>query len=342
MINNFSARGLRRFIARFTGAKPHPMDQFHNLLGRIMRDGSLRPNRTAERTKFVPGAMMEFDMADGYPAITTRKLAFKAACGELFGFFRGYDSAAQFRSINCKVWDGNANETPSWVNNPARKGTDDLGRIYGAQWTDWTDMRVVPASEEAQWLAKGFKVLTRGVDEATGTAALTIRRGINQLEDALREILMNPTNRRIIVNGWRPDEHDRGALPVCHVAYQFLVDPEKKELHMTLWQRSFDSPTAFNVPLGALFLMIMARLAGLTPRKFVHFISDAHIYECHFDGVEKLLKRDHLPQPKLVLSDNIKPVTVDEIPGVFTRINPEDISLEGYQHHPPIKFQMVA
>ena len=98
--------------------KPHPMQQFHDMLEHILEQGTQQPNRTGVDAISVPGYHLNFDMRDGFPAITTKKLAFKAAVGETIGFFRGFTSAAQFREIGCKVWDGNANETAAWLKNP--------------------------------------------------------------------------------------------------------------------------------------------------------------------------------------------------------------------------------
>lgn len=320
--------------------KPHPMQQFHELLDTVVNTGIRRPNRTGVDTYFIPGMMMKFDMADGFPAITTKKLAFYSMVGELLGFFRGYTSAAQFREIGCKVWDGNANETKSWLANPNRIGNPDfLGRIYGPQWTDWKDWRAVPKADNMEvirLLGEGYTVI------ADDGKTVVLQKGINQLEVALKTILTDPTNRRIIVNGWRPDEFDQMALPPCHVAYQFLVDPVAGELHMTLWQRSFDSFLAFNVSEGALFLEIMARLSALKARTFSFFISDCHVYTSHLDQVRELLSRDHRAQPQLVISDRVQPVAQDRIEGTFLAIEPKDFRLEGYDPHPAISAPMAA
>jgi thymidylate synthase len=316
------------------------MQPFHDLLKRILTLGKIRPNRTGVDTKFVPGAVLEFDMADGFPAITTKKLAFKTAVGELLGFFRGYQSAAQFRELGCKVWDGNANETKDWLASPYRKGTDDLGRIYGAQWTDWRDWREVrTAAEKDALVAKGYEI--RAFDSAQSVWIL--RRGINQLEVALRAIMESPTNRRIMITGWRPDEFDQMALPPCHVDYQFLCDVETKTLHLVFFQRSFDTALGFNVALGALMLSIFAKLSGYTAGTLKQFIGDAHIYVNHFEGVEELLSREHFAQPTLELGESIPTLTsVDQIAGIFTRIEPQDITLKGYESHPAIPFPMAA
>lgn len=319
--------------------KPHPMQQFHDMLQRILDEGILRPNRTGVDTIFVPSFTLKFDMSDGFPAITTKKLFWKAARGELFGFFRGYTSAAQFRSIGCKVWDDNANKTKSWLASPFRAGEDDIGRSYPAQWTDWRDWREVTSQEAADDLvARGYEI--RAHDAAR--SVWVMRRGINQLEEALKLIMTDPTNRRILVNGWRPDEHDQCTIPVCHVVYQFLVDPVGKKLHMCFFQRSFDTALAFNVVLGALFLHVMARLAGLTPASMTQFVGDGHIYTPHIEGVREWVAREHLPQPQLDLGNIPTLTSVDQIPGIFASLDHEQAQLVGYESHPAIKFDMAA
>lgn len=316
------------------------MEQFHEMLRLIMSEGAQRPNRTGVDTVFVPGHMLKFDLKDGFPAITTKKMAFRAAVGELLGFFRGYDNAADFEKVGCKVWYQNANETKSWLDSPYRKGENDLGRIYGKQWTDWRDWREVGSQAEADaLLARGFELLAHD----TSRNVWVLRRGINQLEEALRMLKTDPTSRHILITGWRPDEREMQCIPVCHVDYMLLTDPNSNTLHLCLWQRSFDTFLAFNVALGALFLEIFAKLAGMKAGTFSHFIGDGHIYLNHFEQTEVLLSRDHYPQPRLVLGDSIAPIKdLSEIRGAFERILPEDIVLEGYHSHPAIKAPMAA
>ncbi|CAB5514242.1 Thymidylate synthase [Achromobacter anxifer] len=321
--------------------KPHPMEQFHELL-RHIRDHGVRQfnSRTGEYVRFVPGHMLKFDMADGFPAITSKQLYFRPAKGELFGFFRGYQSAKQFRDeLNCKVWDTNANVTPAWLNSQARRGPDDAGRIYGAQWTDWRDWREAESEgERDDLLAHGYEIRAHDPDRGRWI----MRRGINQLEAALRTIMTNPSDRGIIVTGWRPDEFDQMCLRPCHVDYQFIVDTTSNVLHLSFYQRSWDTALAFNTVLGALFLHIMARLAGLTAGTVSHHVGDAHIYEKHLEGVELMLSREHYPQPTLDLGNIPTLTSVSEISGIFARLDPEQVQLVGYEHHPAIKFEMTA
>lgn len=326
-----------------TPMKPHPMQQYHDMLERCLDSGSPQFNkRTGKLCYVLPGYQLQFDMRDGFPAVTTKRLAFGAVKGELLGFFRGYTSAADFRALGCKIWDQNANETAAWLANPHRKGTDDLGRIYGAQWTNWRDSRVVCSVEERDaLLAKGFKQILR--DGSKG--AYLMERGINQLEHALRTIIENPSDRRIIVSAWRPDEFDRMALPACHVDYRFMPFEDQRRLHLVMTIRSWDLllGAPFNIASSALFLHVMAHLAGYEAGTLTMQAANAHVYEDHVDQVRLQLSRDHFPQPTLLLSESVQQVrTSDEVAGAFARINPIDINLLNYQSHEAIKAPMAA
>ena len=294
--------------------------------------------RTGQICHVTVGTVLEFDLREGFPAPTTKKHAFTQMCGELFGFFRGYQSAAQFRALGCNVWNKNANETPAWLASRHRKGEDDLGLIYGANWTAWKDRRFVDAKEREFLLKEGFSQIM--YDPVQGLYGM--ERSINQLEEALRTILTNPSDRRIIISGWNIATFDQAALPPCHVSYQFIPFEDTREMDVVMVMRSWDTMLGFNVQLTALFLEIMARLSGYTACKCFIQVGNEHIYDSHVEAVKTMLSREPYPAPRLVLSENIKKVTLDEIPGVFTRIEPEDVTLEGYQHHPAIKAQMAA
>lgn len=331
---------VRKALRALGLMKAHPMQQFHDMLQHILDNGSRQVNaRTGAEVLFVPGYKLTFDMADGFPAYTTKQLFFKSAKGEVEGFFKGFTSAKQFRDIGCPVWNVNANETKSWLANPHRKGEDDLGRFGYLNWTDWRDWREVASKEEADALvARGYEI--RAFDEARGVWVM--RGSINQLETSLHALMTNPSDRGIILSGWRPDEHDQGCLRACHVTYQLTVDTTTNTLHLTEWQRSFDSALAFNIAIGALYLEIFAKLAGLKAGTFTHFISDAHIYAKHIDGVKEMLSREHLPQPKLDLG-NIAPLkSPEDIRGVFESLDFSQIKLVDYKFHPKIPFEMTA
>ena len=277
------------------------MQQLHDLMSNVLENGTRQSNRTGIDAISLPGAMLSFDLQNGFPAITTKKLAFNSMKEELLGFFRGCQSAADFRALGCGFWDQNANETQSWLDSEFRKGTDDLGRVYGVQWTDWKDWQEVQNEDDYRALLTwGYELVAQ--DQERGVWVM--RRGINQLKIAWNQIVTNPTSRRIIVNAWRPEEFDRMALPPCHVMYQFLVNVEKQELNLCMYQRSADIflGVPMNIASSALFLSIMAKLAGLKAGTFTHFLADAHIYVNHIDQVREQLSRDHFPAPSLALS----------------------------------------
>lgn len=321
------------------------MENYHELLRRVLNDGVRQKNaRTGKYTWSLPGAMLQYDLRQGFPAITTKKLYFDAVKGELLGFFRGYTNAADFRKLGCKIWDQNANETPAWLANPYREGTDDLGRIYGAQWTGWTATRFSspdsPLGEDNRLRADGWE----GVLDYDGRHDVTAyQKSINQVEGALRTLLHDPSSRRIIVSGWNVGELDQMALVPCHVLYQFLADIERKTLNLCMYIRSNDLflGAPFNIASASLFLSVMAELIGYTPGTYTQFIADAHVYEDHLDQVNLQLTRGHFDAPKLTL--DIDPVGgPGDIAGSFHRIGPNQIWLEGYQSHGPIAAPMAV
>ena len=230
----------------------------------------------------VPGAALRFDLRDGFPAVTTRKLAFKAAMGELVGFLRGYKSASEFRNLGCKVWDQNANENAGWLANPYREGIDDIGEVYGVQWRGWPAYKVLDESKVAQVqdaTARGFQ---RIADFVSGDRRkVLLYKQIDQLRQCLDTIVNNPTDRRIIFHAWNCAQLDQMALPPCHLLYQFLPNTVQKEISLCLYVRSNDMGLGapFNLAEGAALLHLVGRLTGYTPRWFSYFIGDAHIYE---------------------------------------------------------------
>lgn len=323
------------------------MRAYLDLVSHVLSNGTRQANRTGVDAISVPGAMLRFDLRDGFPILTTKKVPFNAVKGELIGFLRGCDSAAEFRELGCNVWNANANDpglpgSPNaWLASPHRKGEDDLGRIYGVQWTGWRDTRTVRSEAEMRALeGAGYEL----VAEDASRGVWVLERTINQVESVLRKLLTNPTDRRMIVSAWRPDEFDQMALPPCHVMYQFIADVERKELHLCMYQRSVDSGLGFpfNAASSSLFLAIMAKLSGFTAATFTHFMADTHVYVNHVDALTEQLARAPMKRPALVLGEAIAPVTLDTISGVFSRIQPDDIRLEGYESHGPIKMAMAT
>ena len=286
------------------------MRQYLHLLERVLEQGEWQDNRTGIRTLRVEGATLDFDLRQGFPAVTTKQLAFNAVKAELLGFIRGYDNAAQFRKLGCKVWDQNANENQQWLDNPNRNGDDDLGRVYGVQWRDW------------------------------GNGAAD---SVDQLANAVGKIKNNPTDRRIIVTAWNPGELNQMALPPCHLLFQFLVSPDTNELSLCMYQRSCDLflGIPFNIASYALLLELVARATGLIAKKLVMFLADVHIYENHMEQVQKQLCRTPYLLPKLCFGeiDGLRKLDGLEY---LESIQPHHIWLENYDHHSAIKAPMAV
>lgn len=324
------------------------MKQYLDLVRTILDTGSWQDNRTGIRTISIPGAMMRFDLQkEGFPAVTTKRLAFKSVVGELCGFLRASRSAAEFRALGCKVWDQNANENAEWLANPYRQGEDDLGAVYGVQWRQWPAYKLLDADNTAQIddaQHRGFRVVSQLKDE--GKDKVLLYKAVDQLRDCLDTIIKNPGSRRILFHGWNCAELDAIALPACHLLYQFLPNPATKEISLCLYIRSNDIGLGapFNLAEGAALLHLVGRLTGFTPRWFTYFIGDAHIYENHLDMLNEQLKREPHAAPKLVISDRVPDYakTGKYQPEWLELIEPSDFSLENYQHHAPLTAPMAV
>lgn len=278
------------------------MRTYLDALRRVMAEGTDRPNRTGVDTRSLFGVQMEYDMENGFPAVTTKRLAFKNVVGELIGFVRGVDNAAEFRELGCTVWDENA-AAPYWQSNPHCKGEDDLGRIYGVQWREWTS----PDGKH-----------------------------VDQLAEVIERIKKDPYDRRLIVSAWNAWEINDGqmALPPCHVMFQFYVRPGKGLLDLQMYQRSADMflGVPFNVASYSLLLHMVAGVTGLAPGKFIHTLGDAHIYHNHFEQVSEQLSREPKELPKLSM---VQRNNIDDF-------IPEDFQLLNYEHWPALRAPMAV
>ena len=285
--------------------------QYLNLLDLTLQTGVKESNRTGIDCYTIPGAMLKHDMSLGFPALTSKKLAFGQVKGEAVGFIRGIRSAAKFRELGCKIWDQNANENKDWLANPYRNGVDDLGRIYGQQWRTWKG----PNGEV-----------------------------IDQLAVAIRTVVENPSSRRIIVNAWQPAELDKMALPPCHMLFQLIPHNSTKKLHMCMYQRSCDMflGVPFNIASYALLLELIAKWTGYQAGQLTMFLADVHIYENHVEQVKEQLNRSTFDLPKLELDNLVIPTTPGEITLALDCLTPDQIQLIGYQSHEAIKAPMAV
>lgn len=276
------------------------MEQYLEICNRVFEKGLVKENRTANNTIGYIGDIMKFNLQEGFPIVTTKKVAFKSLVAEMLGFWRGYTSAKDFRLLGCKVWDANANENKQWLNNSNRKRADDLGRIYGAQARNWQGRY-----HSTDQLKMIYEDLKRGID-----------------------------NRREIVTHWNPGEMELMALPPCHLLYQFGIQGDYLDLSM--YQRSCDLPLGvpFNISGYAWLLSVMAHLTGFKVGTFNHFMHDIHIYENQVDLMYHVqLKRPTFSLPKLIINKNIK--TFEDME---TWVTPNDFILEDYTCHAKIDY----
>lgn len=286
------------------------MKEYHNALENILKNGSKRPDRTGVGTIGLFGLQMRFDLTKGFPAITTKKLAWKAVVSELLWFIEGSGDEFRLREIlhgdrnsdKKTIWTDNAN-ADYWINKRLKRHPGDLGRIYGVQWRKWRKP-----------LIRINKVVLQNHD---------------QLIELINGIKEDPYSRRHILTAWNPGELDLMALPPCHMMSQFYVNNGK--LSCQMYQRSADMPLGmpFNIASYALFTHMIAQVCRLEVEDLIITIGDAHIYENQILIVKEQLKRKPFPLPKLNLNPNID---------VITDFKMEDISLEDYKYHEPLHF----
>lgn len=296
------------------------MNQYLDTLREVLAHGTRQENRTGIPTYMIPGVKLEFNLGKGFPILTTKKINFKAVSAELCAFLRGYDNAALFRTMGTKIWDANANENKTWLNNPNRKGDDDLGRVYGVQWRHW---RAPFRRGGGDWAVKE----------------------VDQLATVIRTLKDDPTSRRIIMTAWNPGELDQMALPPCHLMIQFLVQQQGNKLHACMYQRSCDAflGVPFNISSYALLLQLIARITGYEPGTLTMFMADYHIYENHIPQVKEQLEREPRALPRLNIFggfalDNGSMSPLEWLESLY----PDDLKLDGYDPHPAIKAEMAV
>lgn len=271
-----------------------------------MIDGVYRSSRNGN-TKALFAEQLRFKMEDGFPAVTTKKLAFQTMAIELLWFISGQTDNNELTRLNCNIWTANA-EADYWKEKAAFPG--DLGRVYGAQWRNWRK----PNGES-----------------------------IDQLMDAIELIKHNPESRRIIVSAWNPGELDQMALPPCHTLFQFFVHDEKLSLH--LYQRSADMflGVPFNIASYSLMLHMIAKITDKIPDELILTLGDAHIYEDHFEAVKEQLDRKPKPLPNIWINPEIS--SLDQLTTTHL-LEAGDVfkitRLENYQYHPAIKARMAV
>jgi thymidylate synthase len=288
------------------------MKQYLEVLKEVLETGEERPDRTGTGIISKFGLQMRFDLTEGFPAVTTKKLAWNAVVSELLWFIEGSGDENRLKEIlhgerysdKKTIWTDNAN-APYWVNKNLKRHAGDLGRVYGVQWRRWRKP-----------LVRINKVVLQNHD---------------QLLELINGIKEDPYSRRHIITAWNPGELDLMALPPCHMMSQFYVSNGKLSCHM--YQRSADLflGVPFNIASYALFTHMIAQVCRLEVGDLIISFGDAHIYKNHVKQVEEQLKRKPLPLPTLVLNPDID---------IITDFSMEDIVLENYKSHDAISAEM--
>lgn len=292
------------------------MKKYLSALKQVLDKGTEHQDRTGTGTISLFGLQQRYDLKAGFPAVTTKKLAWKSVVSELLWFIEGSGDEKRLReilhgdrnSVKDTIWAPNAT-APYWQDKARFEG--DLGRIYGVQWRNWRTHRI-------QWLSSSEK------EEVL----------VDQLANLINDIKTNPYSRRHILNAWNVAELDQMALPPCHVMAQFSVRSVpggRDELSCQMYQRSGDFPLGipFNIASYSLLTHMIAQVCNLNVGEFIHVIGDAHIYLNQVDGVKEQLTRTPFPLPTLWLNPNIKDID---------RFSMDDIKLINYQSHDSINF----
>lgn len=283
------------------------MKEYKDFLQHILSKGTIKSDRTGTGTVSTFGYQMRYDLSEGFPIVTTKKVHLKSIIHELLWFIKGSTNIKYLVDNDVRIW----NEWPyEWFKNSddykgetleeyVQKIKEDsefaekhgnLGPVYGKQWRDFS--------------------------------------GFDQLAWVINEIKTNPGSRRLIVNSWNAPLIEFMALPPCHMMYQFYVNDGK--LSLQLYQRSADAflGVPFNISSYSLLLMMVAQVCDLKVGEFVHTIGDAHIYLDHMEQVKLQLSRETLPLPTMKINPNIRDINDFKY---------EDFELVGYVHHPAIK-----
>ncbi len=259
------------------------MQNYLDLLQHILDKGTDKTDRTGTGTRSVFGYQLRYDLSEGFPLVTTKKVHLKSIIYELLWFLKGDTNIQYLKENGVSIWDEWADEN------------GDLGPVYGTQWRSWNG--------------------------ANGKV-------IDQITEVIDQIKMNPDSRRLIVSAWNVAEIPNMALAPCHAMFQFYVANGK--LSLQLYQRSADVflGVPFNIASYALLLMMVAQVCDLEVGDYVHTFGDVHIYNNHFEQVNKQLQRTPKALPKMKLNPEIKDIFSFDF---------EDFTLENYEPYPGIK-----
>jgi len=276
------------------------MKQYLDLLEHIKKNGVKKSDRTGTGTISVFGYQMRFDLAEGFPMVTTKKVHFKSVVHELLWFLKGDTNIKSLNDHGVHIWD-------EWAD-----ANGNLGPVYGKQWRSW------PYAEFVKGHGMGYEWVPDGYEKRT----------IDQIYQAIDDLKHNQDSRRIIVSAWNPADIPKMALAPCHCLFQFYVVNGK--LSCQLYQRSADAflGVPFNIASYSLLTMMIAQVCGLKVGEFVHTFGDAHLYLNHLEQVDTQLTRKPRDLPTVLIDRGIS--NIDDFKF-------DDFALIGYDPHPAIK-----
>ena len=286
------------------------MKNYNQLLDRIIKTGINSTDRTGTGTLSLFGEQLRYDLRQGFPAVTTKRLMWRAVVAELLWFIEGSGDERRLAEIQYgtrdeskkTIWSANA-DADYWKDKAVFPG--DLGRVYGVQWRDWHSPRF------------------DGVANFTST---------DQLKDLIAGLKKDPTGRRHVLTAWNPGELNQMALPPCHMFAQFYL--RDNELSCQMYQRSADMflGVPFNIASYSLLTHLIAKEIGATAREFILTFGDAHVYNNHLEQCDEQLSRSYYPLAELDIS---------EVTSMFTA-TVDQCKLVNYQFHPAIKAPMAV
>ena len=275
-----------------------------DLLRLVLTEGTEKGDRTGTGTLSHFGAQLRFNLADGFPLLTTKKVHFKSIVYELFWFLSGSTHVDYLQANGVRIWNewSTAEQTARF-----NRHAGDLGPVYGHQWRNYGASQREDGSYNND--------------------------GVDQITQVIEQIKTNPNSRRLIVSGWNPSEADQVALPPCHTLFQFFVADNK--LSCQLYQRSADFflGVPFNIASYALLTHMVAQVCGLEVGEFIWTGGDCHIYQNHREQVELQLTRELYKLPTLTLNPDVKDIFAFKY---------EDISVDDYESHPAIKAKVAV
>ena len=313
------------------------MRQYLDLLQDVLDNGTERDDRTGVGTISVFGRQIQFNMADGFPAVTTKTLAWKAVVSELLFFVEGSTNEhrlAEIKNDNKPYAELTEKERKTiWTANYENQGkalgyTDgEMGRIYSIQYRGFRGVKEIKDPMYNQ----GGSI--HGYNVYYDTVV------VDQVSDVIEQIKSNPNSRRLVVSAWNPVDLNNCVLPPCHILYQFDVDGDKLSL---MWvQRSVDCGTGlpFNIASYALLLHIVARMTGKIPHELIGSLGNTHIYKNHIVQVKEQLSRTPHKLPQLELPANADYSNIDAF---LKSVKTSDFKLLNYEHDEPLKYPMAV